>query len=106
MAAIDFEQEYSKFVGGGEGSAIRDIYSIIPTLSNSQIKTLNVLNYYIQKYDLQDLKGVLDEYLRTIARNKNLNFISSMNVKDLLKAYTQEELIKGIKVNTQSKQEG
>lgn len=103
--AIDFEQEFSKFVSGGDGSAIRDIYNIIPTLNNGQIKIINTLNYYIKKYDLPELQEVINEYLLTIAKNKNLNFMSSMNVRNLLKAYTQEELIKGIKVNTQSKQE-
>lgn len=103
---IDFEQEFAKFVSGGESSAIKDIYAIIPALSNSQIKTINALNYYIKKYDLPDLREVLEEYLKTISKNKNLNFMSSMNVKNLLKAYTQEELIKGIKVSTQPNKEG
>lgn len=102
---IDFEQEFARFVGGSEGSAIKDIYSIIPTLSNSQIKVINTLNYYIKKYDLEELREVLQEYLITISKNKNLGFIQSNVVKNFLKAYTQEELIKGIKVNTQSKQE-
>ncbi|PNT90890.1 hypothetical protein CDQ83_13695 [Clostridium thermosuccinogenes] len=102
---IDFEQEFSKFVSSGEGSAIKDIYNIIPSLSTSQIKILNALSYYIKKYDLQDLKELVEDYLKNVSKNKNLNFLSSMNVKNLLKAYTQEELIKGIKINTQSKQE-
>jgi hypothetical protein len=102
---IDFEQEFSKFVSGGDSSAIKDIYAIIPAMSNTQIKIINTLNYYIKKYDLMDLKEVLEDYLRSIVKNKNLNLMSSMNVKNLLKAYTQEELIKGIKVNTQPNKE-
>lgn len=54
---------------------------------------------------MQDLKELVEDYLKNVSKNKNLNFLSSMNVKNLLKAYTQEELIKGIKISTQSKQE-
>jgi len=102
---IDFEQEFAKFVSGGDSSAIKDIYAIIPSMNNTQIKILNTLNYYVKKYDLLDLKEVLEDYIKSIVKNKNLNLMSSMNVKNLLKAYTQEELIKGIKVSTQPNKE-
>jgi hypothetical protein len=102
---IDFEQEFAKFVSGGDSSAIQDIYAIIPALNNTQIKIVNTLNYYIKKYDLPDLKEVLVDYLKSVGKNNNLNLMSSMNVKNLLKAYTQEELIKGIKVSTQPNKE-
>lgn len=102
---IDFENEFSKFVSAGDGSAIRDIYSIIPALNNEQIKVINALVYYIKKYELLDLKEFLEEYKNQIVKNKNLNLVSSMNVKSLLKAYTQDELIRGIKVNSQQVQE-
>lgn len=103
---IDFEKEFSGFVGSGEGSAIKDIYSIIPSMSQEQLKIVSCLDYYIKKYDLQDLKEILEQYLSQLKINKNLSFVKSMNVKALLKAYTQEELIKGINVSSTSSSRG
>lgn len=103
--AIDFEMEFSNFVSAADGSAIKDIYAIIPTLSNTQIKIVNALNFYIKKYDLPDVKELLEDYLKSIKVNKNLNFVKSMNIRNLLKAYTQEELIKGIKVQAGQQKE-
>jgi hypothetical protein len=99
MPKVDFDKEFSLFCNDNQSSAIKDIYAIIPTLDNSQIRVINALNFYINKYDLQDLKQLIDQYLDFIKKNKNLNFIRSMNVKNLLRAYTQEELVRGIKVN-------
>lgn len=98
MPGIDFEQELASFVNGGESSAIRDIYEIIPMLSNRQIQIITSLQFFIEKYEMPDLSAFIVGYLAWMGKNKNLDFISSMNVKNLLKAYTQEELIKGIKV--------
>lgn len=98
---LDFDKEMSKFVNS-DSSAIKEIYQIIPTLNSGQIRVINMLKYYIEKWDLQDLRSVLADYLVTIKANKNLNFFSSMTVKNLLKAYTAEEMIKGIKVQSQT----
>lgn len=101
MPGIDFEAEFAKFVNSGQqGSAIRDIYDIIPAITNSQMKVINNLMYYVEKYDLILLKKQVDLFLKFVTKNKNLSFISSMNMKNLLKAYTQEELVKGIKVQS------
>ncbi|NLK93378.1 MAG: hypothetical protein GX273_09710 [Bacteroidales bacterium] len=100
---LDFEEQFSKFVNNGQGSAIKDIYEIIPSLNNEQIRIINALNYYVKKYDLIEVSEMLKEYTKFIIKNKNLGFLSSMNMKNLLKAYTQEELVKGIKINTQQR---
>lgn len=101
MSTIDFEAEFAKFVNSGnQGSAIRDIYDIIPALKNDQIKIINNLMYYAEKYDLDLLQKQIDNFLKFAIKNKNLSFMSSMNMKNLLKAYTQEELVKGIKVQS------
>ncbi|MEM0174132.1 MAG: hypothetical protein QXI16_06485 [Sulfolobaceae archaeon] len=100
---FDFEEQFAKFVNNGQGSAIRDIYDIIPSMNNEQIKIINALNYYIKKYDLVELQEMLHDYTKAVIKNKNLGFLSSMNMKNLLKAYTQEELVKGIKVNAQTR---
>ncbi|NTV91480.1 MAG: hypothetical protein HGA22_14160 [Clostridiales bacterium] len=105
MPAIDFEKEFAEFVGGGNGNAIRDIYDIIPTLNNGQIRIINTLQYYADKYDLDILSRQVENFLRYAKGNKNLSFLSSMNMRNLLKAHTQEELVKGIKIQS-SNQKG
>ena len=101
MAGIDFEAEFAKFVNNGQqGSAIKDIYDIIPALKNDQIKIINNIMYYAEKYELNLLKEQIENFLKFAVKNKNLSFMSSMNMKNLLKAYTQEELVKGIKVQS------
>lgn len=101
MAGIDFEAEFAKFVNNGQqGSAIKDIYDIIPALKNDQIKIINNIMYYAEKYELNLLKKQVENFLKFVVKNKNLSFMSSMNMKNLLKAYTQEELVKGIKVQS------
>lgn len=98
--AIDFDKEFSSFVEGGEGSSIRDIYSIIPSLTQSQIRILSEMEFFAEKYNLLDIKAFMKRYIDNISKNKNLSFLSSMNMKSLLKAYTQDELIRGIKVQS------
>lgn len=101
MPGIDFEAEFAKFVNNGQqGSAIKDIYDIIPALKNDQIKIINNIMYYAEKYQLNLLKEQIENFLKFAVKNKNLSFMSSMNMKNLLKAYTQEELVKGIKVQS------
>lgn len=105
MPAIDFEQEFANFVNSNNGNAIKDIYDIIPTLSSSQIKIINSLMYYADKYDMNLLRQQVEHFIRFTAKNKNLSFLSSMNMKNLLKAYTQEELVKGIKIQSSNQKE-
>lgn len=100
--AIDFEKEFTEFTQNNEGSAIRDIYNIIPSLNNQQIKIINTTMFYVKKYELNELREFIQEYLSNVKVNKNLGFMSSMNVRNLLKAYTQEKLITGIKVQSKS----
>ena len=101
MPGIDFEAEFAKFVNSGQqGSAIKDIYDIIPALKNDQIKIINNIMYYVEKYELNLLREQIENFLKFAVKNKNLSFMSSMNMKNLLKAYTQEELVQGIKVQS------
>lgn len=107
MPNIDFDLIFSDFAtSNGDSSAIRDIYDIIPTLEMEQIKVLTCLIYYIEKYDLSELRLFVREYAAQMAKNKTLNFTSSLNVKSLLRAYTQEELIKGIRVSSLANKDG
>lgn len=103
--SIDFDKEFSSFVEGSEGSSIKDIYSIIPCLDQSQIRILSEMEYFAEKYNLDEVKAFMKRYLDNISKNKNLSFLSSMNMKSLLKAYTQDELIRGIKVQSSINQQ-
>ena len=97
---LDFDRDFESFVTGENGSAITDIHRIIPSMSQEQMQTYNSLVYYARKWGLEDLKEYLDAYKEMTGVNKNLGMLSSFNMKNLLKAYTQDELIRGIKVNS------
>ena len=55
--------------------------------------------YFIEKYDLADMRAMFDRFGVIMAENKNLGLMSSQNLRNLLAAYTQNELVRGIKVN-------
>lgn len=100
---LDFDKEFSEFVSQSQNnSAITDIYKIIPYLTQEQVQIYLSIKYYINKYNLVNLNNILEEYFTILKENKNLSFISSYNIKNLLKAYTQEELIKGINVRAKT----
>jgi hypothetical protein len=105
MPELDFDKEFQDFMSVGEGSAITDIYKIIPALTNEQMKIVNTLNFYIARYELIDLKGFLEDYLRSQSKNKDLGFTKSMNMKALLRAYTMEEHMKGVSYNSTRRDE-
>lgn len=104
MPKLDFDDMFSSFVTGGEGSAIKDIYNIIPSLSPEQMQVINTLNYYADKWELSEIRAFVDSYLKSVNKNKPLGFVKSNQAKALLKAYTQDELIRGVKVNSQISQ--
>lgn len=58
------------------------------------------LMYFIEKYNLEEWRLVFEDIDKQLQSNKNINFFSSQNLKALLSAYTQNELVRGIKVNT------
>ena len=101
MPTIDYDKEFSEFVTGVEGSAIKDIYNIIPSLTPVQMQVINTLKYYSGKWVLPGIDKFVDSYLESVKMNKPLGFIKSNQAKSLLKAYTQDELIRGIKINSQ-----
>ena len=99
---LDFEKEFSEFLTTNQNNAISQIYNIIPTLTQEKISIVLLMKYYINKYELKNLENILNNLIEISKKNKNLNFISSFNVKNLLKAYTQDELIRGIKISSQT----
>lgn len=99
MPLFDFDKEFAGFMGTNGKSVITEIHGIIPTLSQEQQQIIGTMYYYIKKYDLTELDEFLKSYMNLSKSNKNLNFVRSFNVKNLLKAYTMEEYLKGIRIS-------
>lgn len=97
---IDFDKEFDNFVCDTSAkSVVTTIYDVIPTLSLEQQQIILGLKYYADKYGSLELKNFIESYLRTLEKNKNLNFLRSMNFKSLLKAWSLEEQVKGIRLS-------
>ena len=96
---IDFQKILDGMsVGSSQNDPIRSIYGILPTFDPIQQHLLFQAFYFIEKYDLQDMRAMFREFTQVMENNKNLGLISSQNLKGLLSAYTQNELVRGIKV--------
>jgi len=96
---IDFQKILDGMaVGGNQGDPIKSIYGILPTFDPVQQHLLFQAFYFIEKYNLEDMRAMFSEFTQVMENNKNLGLISSQNLKGLLSAYTQNELVRGIKV--------
>lgn len=101
MAEVDFESILNGMTSGaGSQDPIRTIYGIVPTYDNEQQKLLFQATYFIEKYDLCDMRAMFENFGEVMAKNKNLGFFSSRSLEKLLAAYTQNEYLRGIKVST------
>ena len=98
---LDFSQILNSMsVGSASGDPIKAIYEILPTLDNVQQDLLFKAYFFINKYDLQDCRQFIDDFVLMMSKNKNLGMLGSKVLRDLLSAYTQNEYLRGIKVNT------
>ena len=98
---VDFQSLMSGFSAPVDtGDPIKSIYGIIPYMDSTQMHLKFQLMYFIEKYDLSECRKVFEDIDKQLQNNKNINFFSSQNLKALLSAYTQNELVRGIKVNT------
>lgn len=101
MADIDFEAILNGMSAGNSSSdPIRSIYEILPVYDSVQQLLLFQAFYFIEKYDLQDMRSMFENFSEVMSKNKNLGILSSKTLKDLLSAYTQNEYLRGIKVST------
>ncbi len=99
---LDFDRDFEAFVQTDSKGAISEIYNIIPSLSPVQQQIIGCLKFYCDKYQLPELEKFVTDYGRMIAKNKNMDVVRSFNFKNLLKAYSMEEYMRGIKVSTQN----
>lgn len=106
MERLDYNSIFDNFMGSSNGSAIQDIYNIIPTLETPQIQILNSIEMLASKYGIKELHTFVQAYKKDRSNNRNLGFVNSMNVQNLLRAYTTDELIRGIKINAQNNNNG
>lgn len=100
MSDIDFQKMLDGMsVASSASDPIKSIYGILPTYDSVQQHLLFQAFYFIEKYDLQDMRAMFTRFGDIMSENKNLGLMSSQNLKSLLAAYTQNELVRGIKVN-------
>lgn len=105
--AIDFQQALDDFsLGGSNSDPISAIYDIIPTYSMYQQKLLFVTKYFVAKYDLDDIAALINEMQKLYCKNKNLGMLQTRSLQNLLASYTQNEMIRGIKVNAYNNNNG
>lgn len=101
MAGIDFQAILDSMSAGNVSSdPIRSIYEILPIYDNDQQHLLFQAFYFIEKYDLADMRSMFESFDKVMAHNKNLGLLSSKVLQNLLSAYTQNEYLRGIKVST------
>lgn len=101
MAEIDFQQILDSMSAGSVSSdPIRSIYDILPVYDGAQQQMLFQALYFVEKYDLKDMRGMFESFEGIMAKNKNLGLLSSKVLQNLLSAYTQNEYLRGIKVST------
>lgn len=101
MASIDFQAILDSMSAGNvSNDPIRSIYEILPIYDNVQQHLLFQAFYFIEKYDLADMRSMFESFDKVMAHNKNLGLLSSKVLQNLLSAYTQNEYLRGIKVST------
>lgn len=101
MAEIDFQEVLDNMsISGEPQDPIQSIYRIIPNFDSVQLDLLFKLKYFIVKWGLSDLEKMLTDIITLMKDNKSLGFMSSKTLKDLLAAYTQNELVRGVSVRS------
>lgn len=97
---IDIQQALDNFSSNGGSNtndAITAIYNILPSYTAKQQKLLFLVSYYINKWELDDIEKLINECKAMKNKNKNLGMLQQQSLKSLLSAYTQNEMIRGIK---------
>lgn len=107
MADLDFDRVLGTMsIPTADGDPIKSIYEIIPCMDSVQMHLKFQLMYFIEKYDLEEWRAVFEEIDSQLKGNKNISFMSSQNLRALLSAYTQNELLRGIKIQSMNNVNG
>jgi hypothetical protein len=100
MANVDYDKVFDKFMSTNGSSAIKEIYGMLPALSSDKILILNSLNMIADKYNCEELSLFCLDYVQKCSVNKPLSFLNSFSIKNFLKAYTTDEMLRGIKIQS------
>ena len=87
-------------VSGEPQDPIQSIYKIIPNFDSVQLDSIFKLNYFVIKWELDDISKMLEFIIALMKENKSLGFMSSKTLKDLLNAYTLNDMMRGVSVRT------
>lgn len=93
----DFDQLFQAFNASSQGGSIREVYSVMPYLKQSEIKLVNDALFFCRRYGLDDVEDYLKDIVSNRKHNRSLGMFPSF--KNLLKYMTLEEKIKSVKVN-------
>lgn len=105
MQELDLSKMFdsmSTTVNGGD-NPIQAIYDIIPTYDSEQQRMLFMLQFFIDKWELEHVGLMIKNFTELMTKNKNLSFFGSRNLQNMLSAYTQTDLIRGINIRAQGK---
>lgn len=91
---------------GDDSNPIKAIYDIVPTYDSEQQKMLFMYQFMIDKWELTHLQSMFDHFDSILSNNKNLSFFGSKNLQNMLGAYTQTELVRGINIRSKEPNEG
>ena len=105
--ALDFDKVFSDFCAKGNqgGNIATSVYEILPTLSKKERQTLSIVRFYADTYDIPELHSFVDDYIKISAKNRNLGFLETKSVNNMLKAMSLQELIPQVGVSSAQKVE-
>lgn len=108
MQELDLSKMFDSMSTGVENDSnpIKTIYDIIPTFDGEQQRLLFELQFFINKWGLTGIDGMMRDFTTLMANNKNLSIFGSKNLQNMLSAYSQADLIRGINIRSKDSQEG
>lgn len=92
----NFDELFSEFSRSGGSSGIMDVYKMMPYLNEQQIKVYTDAMYFIEKWQLDDLRKYIEHVIEMKKINRSLGFMPS--VKQFLKYSTLDEKVRNVKI--------
>lgn len=92
----NFDELFSEFSRAGGSSGIMDVYKMMPYLNELQIKVFVDAMFFVDKWDLPELKKYLENLIEMKKINRSLGFMPS--VKQFLKYSTLDEKVRNVKI--------
>lgn len=103
---IDFEKEFDNFVvNAGSQDPITALYALFPSMTDSQMRVYSQLHYFGEKYQSDNIRALLKNFMGLKNRNKNMDMFNASSFRRLLESYSLSEHMKGIKINSNTSEE-